>query len=361
MVGAARFELTTSASQTRRSTRLSYAPCTGGTFSNLASDARQSFINFEYPPIAQKFLVGRSTRWTVVGKPRMKETTVTQQADYQGLPNITFRQLEVFRLVCREQSYANAALELHSTRANIKRVCDDFEKAVGRPLFEKSNGCELQTTAFAAGLISQISPLSRGLRALGDTVRNLHQQGRVLRFAAAGEIFRGGLFTDFLTRLQISDTFNPCFLRIELKRCRTALLNAECDVYFGAGIPASDRLDQVDLGAIPWRFELGKDFRDPHPASPAELPQDRWWIAEAGEPECSAKLLEKFHAIGACGGRVFSSGSADAPGRHDIVLHHDTTARQVPDSPWPGYRFTALLRKHHPYSELLPRLTGVAS
>lgn len=31
VVGAARFELTTSASQTQRSTRLSYAPCTGGT------------------------------------------------------------------------------------------------------------------------------------------------------------------------------------------------------------------------------------------------------------------------------------------------------------------------------------------
>ncbi|MES2475011.1 MAG: LysR family transcriptional regulator [Verrucomicrobiota bacterium] len=291
----------------------------------------------------------------------MKEISPTPQASYQGLPNITLRQLEVFRLVCREESYANAALELHSTRANIKRVCDDFEKAVGRPLFEEGNGRELKPTAFADGLISQISPLSRSLRALGDTVRNLHQQGRVLRFAAAGELFRGGLFTDFLTRLQISDSFRPCFLRIEAKRCRTALLNAECDVYFGAGITDSDRLDQVHLGDIPWRFETGDQFRATLPKSPLELPQDRWWIAEAGEPESSAVILDRFHAAGAMGGRVLSAVSTDLPGPHDIVLYHDTTARQQADSSLPCYRFSALLRKHHPYSELLPRLKGAAS
>ncbi len=291
----------------------------------------------------------------------MKESAPTLQADHQALPNITFRQLEVFRLVCREESYANAALELHCTRASIKRVCQDLEKIVGRPLFEESKASELQPTPFAAGLIAQISPLSRSLRALGATVKNLHQQGRVLRFASAGELFRGGLFSDFLTRLQISDTFRPCFLRIETDRCRTALLNAECDVYFGVGIPGADRLDQVELGAIPWRFETGAKFLGPHPASPAELPPHRWWIAEAGDPESAANLLEKFYANGARGGRTLTATSAETPGPHDIVLHHDTTAHQIPDSPWPGYRFTALLRKHHPYSELLPRLKSATT
>jgi hypothetical protein len=45
------------------------------------------------------------------------------------LPGITCRQLEVFSVTCKERSYANAALELQSTRANIKRVCQEFEKA----------------------------------------------------------------------------------------------------------------------------------------------------------------------------------------------------------------------------------------
>ena len=42
VVGAARFELTTSASQTRRSTRLSYAPVHGGT----VVDSRRRIKNF---------------------------------------------------------------------------------------------------------------------------------------------------------------------------------------------------------------------------------------------------------------------------------------------------------------------------
>ena len=153
-----------------------------------------------------------------------------------ALPEITYRQLEVFSVTCKERSYANAALELHSTRANIKRVCVEFERAVGRQLFEEKPDRTLVPTAFALGLLVQVGPLSRSLRKLGEGVRGLHQEGRILRFAAAGEFFRGGLFTEFLSSLKTSDLFRSCFVRIEVKRFRTALLNAECDVYFGIGL-----------------------------------------------------------------------------------------------------------------------------
>ena len=39
--------------------------------------------------------------------------------------------------------------------------------------------------------------------------------------------------------------------------------------------------------------------------SPADLPKDRWWISEASEPESSAELLDRFHTLGAQGGRRF--------------------------------------------------------
>jgi hypothetical protein len=285
----------------------------------------------------------------------MNELTQSKQPDFQGLPNITFRQLEVFHVVCREASYANAALELRSTRANIKRVCEDFEKAVGRPLFEEGPNRTLLPTVFAQGLLGQVSPLSRGLRRLGDTVKSLHEKGRILRFAAAGEFFKGGLFTDFLARLQISDTFRPCFLRIETKRFRTALLNAECDVYFGVGITASDRLDLVNLGPIPWKI----DGNGKPPAKPADLPSGKWWIADAGEMEATSQILEAFHTAGAKGGRILTDAT---PADDEVVFSHETTARHTttPDATWPMFQFSAVLRKHHPYTELMPRLTGAA-
>ena len=292
--------------------------------------------------------------------PAMIKASPRSQPDFNGLPNMTFRQLEVFRLVCREESYANAAIELHSTRANVKRVCEDFEKVVGRPLFTEGSARELSPTPFARELIGQMSPLSRGLRTLGETVRNLHQEGRVLRFAAAGELFRGGLFTDFLARLQISDRFRPCFLRVEPERCRTALLNAECDVYFGAGIGASDRLDQIHLAPIDWQIEPGASFKGPLPSGPEELPSNHWWITEGCDPESAAALLAEFQSRGAVGGRILSQVQTESPSHEDIVLRHDTTVRHSGDQAWPTYRFSALIRKHHPYTELLPRLQGAA-
>lgn len=289
----------------------------------------------------------------------MNETTQKLLPDFQGLPNITFRQLEVFRVVCREQSYANAALDLRSTRANIKRVCDDFEKAVGRSLFEDGPDRTLLPTPFAQGLLTQVSPLARGLRRLGESVRSQHEKGRILRFAAAGEFFKGGLFTDFLSRLQISDTFRPCFLRVETKRFRTALLNAECDVYFGVGITVSDRLDLVDLGPVPWKIQAGPRRKGKLPTSPADLSAGSWSIADAGETESSTNLLAAFHAAGAKDGRILTD---TAPAADEIVFTPETTARRstAAEAIWPCYQFSAVLRKHHPYSELMPRLAGAA-
>lgn len=290
---------------------------------------------------------------------RMHDLTQSKQPDIQGLPNITFRQLEVFRVVCREASYANAALELRSTRANIKRVCDDFEKAVGRSLFEEGPDRTLVPTSFAQGLLGQISPLSRSLRRLGDTVRSVHEKGRILRFAAAGEFFKGGLFSNFLARLQISDTFRPCFLRIETTRFRTALLNVECDVYFGVGITASERLDLVNLGPIPWKIDRGSQCNGRLPSQPGELPTGKWWITQAGEPEVTAHILAAFHAAGAKDGRVLTD---ESPAPDEIVFSHETTSRHstAPDLRWPCFQFSAVLRKNHPYSELMPRLVGCA-
>lgn len=268
--------------------------------------------------------------------------------------------MEVFFTVCREGSYANAALELRSARSNIKRVCEDFQKAVGRPLFEERPDKTLQPTTFAKDLLAQTGALSKSLRLLVEGVRSLHEKGRILRFAAAGEFFKGGLFTDFLARVRISDAYRPCFLRIETSRFRTALLNAECDVYFGAGISATDRLELVDLGAIPWTFKRGGSQVAKIPAKPADLLAGKWWIAETGDPTTSENILDALHQAGAAAGRILKEASAEQPAADEIVLHHDITSplRAGGCDGWPCFRFSAVLKKQHPYSELMPRLMG---
>lgn len=277
----------------------------------------------------------------------------------ENLPNLTFRQLEVFFNVFREGSYGNAAVELRSTRSNIKRVCKDFENEVGRPLFIEREDRTLDPTPFARGLMGQTSALSRALRHLEDGVKSMHEKGRVLRFGGSGDFFRGGMFTAFLARLQISDAFRPCFLRIETARFRTALLNSECDVFFGAGISASDRLERVDLGAIPWKFEKGARVRGAHPSAPKDLPPGQWWLAHAGDMDAAEALLEEFHAAGAKAGKILGIGETTPP--DGWLLAHDPSALGGhADGAWPSYRFCAVLKKHHPYSELMPRLVSAA-
>jgi len=298
------------------------------------------------------------------------ERAVAGEAVAEGLPEITYRQLEVFSVTCKERSYANAALELHSTRANIKRVCQDFERAVGRQLFEEKGDRTLVPTPFAQGLLVQVGPLSRSLRKLGEGVRGLHQAGRILRFAAAGEFFRGGLFTDFLATLKTADLFRSCFVRIEVKRFRTALLNAECDVYFGIGLGGADRLDPVDLGPVPWKLIRSPKARGEAPSSPEKLGKGPWWIAGAGEPETATALLESFRAAGARGGTVAGdeevaslAGDPSAMPADGCLLVPDMTAGLSgrSDGIWPCYRLTACLRRNHPYAELKPRLLAAAN
>lgn len=165
-----------------------------------------------------------------------------------NLPDVTFRQLEIFSLVCREGSYANAAIEAHSTRANIKRICKSLERSIDRQLIDENSGGQVSPSAFGRELLEQARPLARSLCRLGDLVNAEHESGRIVRFAASPALFQAGMFTEFVRRLGALPRFRPCFLRLEKTKFRSALLNAECDVYFGIGLDASPRFDSVDLG-----------------------------------------------------------------------------------------------------------------
>lgn len=182
-----------------------------------------------------------------------------------NLPDITFRQLEVFSLLCREASYANAAIEAHTTRANIRRICKSLEQSIGRSLVEEAPDGRLSPSAFGRELLAQARPLARSLCRLGDLVRSEHESGRIVRFAAPPELFQGGAFTAFVRRCSPSPRFRPCFLRIEEARFRSALLNAECDVYFGIGLECPPRFDSVDLGPADKSERLIAVLRKHHP------------------------------------------------------------------------------------------------
>jgi hypothetical protein len=66
VVGAARFELTTSASQTRRSTRLSYAPVHGGTLVDSRRRIKKFLNKNSLHPIFGDFIVKNRSYPTLI-------------------------------------------------------------------------------------------------------------------------------------------------------------------------------------------------------------------------------------------------------------------------------------------------------
>lgn len=81
-------------------------------------------------------------------------------AKKDDLAGISLRHLEVFSAVVREGSYANAALDLQMSRANVKRVCDEFAKIAGRGLFSiASEKGDLAPSVFGQGVFSRLAAL----------------------------------------------------------------------------------------------------------------------------------------------------------------------------------------------------------
>ncbi|WP_411827584.1 LysR family transcriptional regulator [Luteolibacter sp. AS25] len=275
------------------------------------------------------------------------------------LAGISLRHLEVFSAVVREGSFANAAIELQMSGANVKRIYEGFRKIVGRDLLVVDDPDRIEATVFGRGLFSQLGPLARSLRKMEESVRQLHQAGRVLRFGAAGGFFREGLFTDYLSGLEVSKIFRSCYIKVEPERALKCLLANECDLYFGIGLGVTERLDRVDLGEVGWKIH--SNGTRPLPEKPADL-KENWFIKVEGDPGQAEEILRKFRDAGAEGGETFRKRSIRDLGNEAIVFCADLISPLGSDvgDAWPCYEFSVLLRKHHPYNDLKQMLGRTA-
>ena len=278
------------------------------------------------------------------------------QRSLQDLPNIGYRHLEVLQMVAREGSYTNAAHELHTTRANVKRVCNNLESEVGNTIFTEDQDKKLTLTRFGMALLSKAGPLTRSLLYLGVGIRNIQRKGLILRFAASNELFRGRSFSFILSRIEVFDLYRPCYMRIEVDRFKAALLSSECDIYFGAGITTSKRLEMIHLDRIPWSFHPGKAYKAGTPEKVSDLTEGKWLIQAIGDDESAKSVLKELHAAGAKKGRILKAGSTIKD--DEILLQAETSWLGLvnPQPDWPCFLFSAAIKKQHPYSELIDRL-----
>lgn len=273
-----------------------------------------------------------------------------------SLAGISLRHLGVFSTVVLEGSHASAALELQMSRTNVKRLCGELEEIVGRPLLEDLGGGRCGATAFGRVIFGQLGPLSTALRKMEEAVKQFHKAGRVLRFGAAAGFFRGGLFTDYLSRLDVSGKFRSCFLKVDAQGAHKTLLAAECDVYFGIGLGESGRLNRVELGEVGWNVSGGK-----LPGKPKDLKKG-WFMLAEGEASVCDGLMGMFSEAGARGGRLIGADEAGGLKDGELLFSADTVSplSDAPSKGWPCHRFSALMRHHHPYEDLKAMLCAGA-
>ena len=278
------------------------------------------------------------------------------QRSLQELPNLGFRHLEVLQTVAREASYTSAAHELRTTRANVKRICSNLVKEVGHEIFVEHDKKQLSLTRFGVSLLSQAQPLIRSLLHLGEGIRVIQRKGLILRFAASSDFFKGRSFSYILGRINVMDRYRPCYMRIEPDRFKAALLSSKCDIYFGAGISESKRLELVHLDRLPWSFRSGEKYKARQPDKPIDLVEGKWLIEPVGEEECAKSLLKKMHEAGAKKGRILKA--RESPKADEILLRAEASWVGLvnPQPDWPTYLFSAAIKKQHPYSELIARL-----
>lgn len=286
----------------------------------------------------------------------MSKVSTHNQRPLQELPNISYRHLEVLQMVHREGSYTNAAHELHTTRANIKRICSNLEKELNNALFEEDDEKALHTTSFGLEILSNASPLTRSLLHLGEGIRTIQRKGLILRFAACNEFFRGGAFSYILSRIEVTDLYRPCYLRIEMDRFKAALLSSECDVYFAAGLATSKRLEIIPLDRIPWSFHPGPEYAAEQPKKPADLIDGKWLIQPTGDEEAAKDLIREIQKAGAKKGRILKPDTQ--PKDDEIILKPESSWMGLvnPQEGWPSFMFSAAVKKQHPYGELISRL-----
>ncbi len=282
--------------------------------------------------------------------------SLQHDSDLQQLPNISFRHLEVLQAAHRERSYTNAALELHTTRTNVKRVCDSLVQELKHPIFEENEDKTLTPTKFGQELLSQCGPLIRSMLHLGEGIRALQRKGRILRFAASNEFFHGGAFSIILSRIDVVDLFRPCYIRMEPDRYKAALLSSECDVYFGAGLTASNRLEIIHLDKIPWSFHNGSQYAAERPEIPTDLVPGKWLVEPIGDEEATEELIKEFHKAGAKKGRVLKPGQEIADDEILIKPEPSWMGLLTIRHQWPKFHFSAVIKKQHPYAELTDRL-----
>jgi len=171
-----------------------------------------------------------------------------------NLGSVDFRHLSAFKQVYLEKNYANAGLNLSTTRKSIRRMMDNLERVFECSLFKEGEKGDLSPTAFSERLFNDLRFLHAAQCRLKDHIASVHESGRILHISSSPAVFRTPIFRQLFKELQSVGNVRLSYTPVDSEEASKALLSGRCDLYIGTWKGHPKRYITVDAGNVPYHF-----------------------------------------------------------------------------------------------------------
>lgn len=206
--------------------------------------------------------------------------------------------LRAFAVVMTEGTVARAALELRTSRSNVRRILRSLEQALGERLFRGGRGT-LEPTDAARRLQREMGGLMERIGSFDHAVRAIHAGGRLLRIGVKRSLFLTATFAAAARVLREDRRHRVSYVELEADEGRAALESGVCDLVFSVDGIGGRRFQCHGLPDMPVVAAV-RGETDRTPVDPAELAAGGWTLA-ATDSSHDERLLSGIRS--SCGGR----------------------------------------------------------
>lgn len=266
--------------------------------------------------------------------------------------------LRTFQAVMSNRSLANAALDLNTSYANVKRIIEAMEASLNLPLFDRSQRGQCEPTHNAHVLLDKASRFLAEAQDFERQIKNIEQQGKTLRIGAEDWFFESQYFVEFYHRLRRNPAYRATVVKIAANAGKQALESGQCDILIGSQPRASRRIQHFELPPALWHAGLS-------PEGDAPSLGEHWGLYFTSCQKHGQQLLKHIQSTHGGSGRLISASEFQAwheqPARRGFtavvatapaVIQQQARVQWQPLSAEHSLPIHAAFLTNHPYGNL---------
>ena len=162
-----------------------------------------------------------------------------------------YRHVEAFRRAYAERDFSRAASAMFSSKRSIARLLKDMENICGGRLFNAPNLADLSPTPLGERLFTDTGNLERAMEALLFGIKEIRDQGRILRVSTTPGIFRSDRFREIFRDLQAANGIRISFVPSLGRDPSKDLAQGKYDLFLSLGSQFGDRFSCSEIADIP--------------------------------------------------------------------------------------------------------------